>query len=274
MKERDHSSDDTEPSVGSRLKRLRRMIKIYFSEEGASINGFLEGSRPQTNLWNFINSTLPTLGLTFVGLVQEIMGFTPPTIFPKTLQEIFAYSEQLIKEKTWTKAIEWISRGLEMVKAHYVIPLIQKHFKHPGEKQAQALFTCFTVHLVGRVELESIAPQLSGYKQSPTMSGRSKIIVVGGIGSLSNQYKALCAEKGWELIYIENNIKKMRRRKRSDNRSVIAILIIVGANSHPLEGAAKEIAEKQKIPVFYLRSQGSVNGIREMINVISATIAK
>ncbi len=90
--------------------------------------------------------------------------------------------------------------------------------------------------------------------------GRSKqtVIVVGGHGGLSDRYREVAAEHGWDLVHYE---KKVPGGARHGIAHVTLVVVIVGMVSHTLRDQVKNLAAADA-PVVYLRTAFGLGAAR------------
>ena len=96
------------------------------------------------------------------------------------------------------------------------------------------------------------AKQVRGNKQT--------VLVVGGNGGLSDRYREVAAEHGWDLIHYE---KKVPPGARHGLAHVALIVVMVGMVSHTLREQVRNLATADA-PVVYLRT-ASMSALRSAV---------
>ncbi len=86
------------------------------------------------------------------------------------------------------------------------------------------------------------------------------VLVVGGNGGLSDRYREVAAEVGWDLIHYE---KKVPPGARHGIAHVALIVVMVGMVSHTLRDQVRNLAATDA-PVVYLRT-ASVSALRSAV---------
>jgi len=87
--------------------------------------------------------------------------------------------------------------------------------------------------------------------------GKNTVLVVGGNGGLSDRYREVAAEHGWDLVHYE---KKVPPGARHGIARVALVVVMVGMVSHTLRDQVKNLAAADA-PVVYLRT-ASVSALR------------
>jgi uncharacterized protein YgbK (DUF1537 family) len=89
--------------------------------------------------------------------------------------------------------------------------------------------------------------------------GRAKqtVLVVGGNGGLSDRYREVAAEHGWDLVHYE---KKVPPGARHGIAHVALVVVMVGMVSHTLRDQVRSLATADA-PVVYLRT-ASMSALR------------
>jgi len=89
---------------------------------------------------------------------------------------------------------------------------------------------------------------------------RQTVLVVGGNGGLSDRYREVAAEHGWELVHYE---KRVPPGARHGIAHVALIVVMVGMVSHTLRDQVRNLAATDA-PVVYLRT-ASVSALRSAV---------
>lgn len=76
-----------------------------------------------------------------------------------------------------------------------------------------------------------------------------QVLLVGGIGRMEAQYRALVESRGFELIYREKRITG-----GTPPATLAAILVVTPVVSHPLREHAARLAAVCRVPIVYLRA--------------------
>jgi hypothetical protein len=90
--------------------------------------------------------------------------------------------------------------------------------------------------------------------------GKQTVLVVGGNGGLSDRYREVAAEHGWDLVHYE---KKVPPGARHGIAHVALIVVMVGMVSHTLRDQVRNLAAASA-PVVYLRT-ASVSALRSAV---------
>ncbi len=90
--------------------------------------------------------------------------------------------------------------------------------------------------------------------------GKQTVLVVGGNGGLSDRYREVAAEVGWELVHYE---KKVPPGARHGIAHVALVVVMVGMVSHTLRDQVRNLAAADA-PVVYLRT-ASVSALRSAV---------
>ena len=90
--------------------------------------------------------------------------------------------------------------------------------------------------------------------------GKQTVLVVGGNGGLSDRYREVAAEHGWDLVHYE---KKVPPGARHGIAHVALVVVMVGMVSHTLRDQVKSLAATDA-PVVYLRT-ASVSALRSAV---------
>jgi len=90
--------------------------------------------------------------------------------------------------------------------------------------------------------------------------GKQTVLVVGGNGGLSDRYREVAAEHGWDLVHYE---KKVPPGARHGIAHVALIVVMVGMVSHTLRDQVRNLAATDA-PVVYLRT-ASVSALRSAV---------
>ena len=80
--------------------------------------------------------------------------------------------------------------------------------------------------------------------------GKQTVLVVGGNGGLSDWYREVAAEQGWDLVHYE---KKVPPGARHGIARVALVVVMVGMVSHTLRDQVRSLATADA-PVVYLRT--------------------
>jgi hypothetical protein len=91
--------------------------------------------------------------------------------------------------------------------------------------------------------------------------GKHTVLVVGGNGGLSDRYREVAAEVGWDLVHYE---KKVPPGARHGIAHVALIVVMVGMVSHTLRDQVRSLAAADA-PVVYLRT-ASVSALRMAVS--------
>lgn len=91
---------------------------------------------------------------------------------------------------------------------------------------------------------------------------RRQILLVGGIGRMEPQYRALVESYGYELLYRERRILG-----GTPPATLAAILVVASVVSHPLRENAARLAEVCRVPIVYLRAP-SLSQVRRGIEEV------
>lgn len=100
----------------------------------------------------------------------------------------------------------------------------------------------------------------------PGLSSRERgspgrqILLVGGIGRMETQYRALVESRGFELIYRERKITG-----GTPAATLAAILVVTTVVSHPLRDHAARLAGACRVPIVYLRAP-SLSAVRKALD--------
>jgi uncharacterized protein YgbK (DUF1537 family) len=86
---------------------------------------------------------------------------------------------------------------------------------------------------------------------------KQTVLVVGGNGGLSDRYREVAAEHGWDLIHYE---KKVPAGARHAMAHVALVVVMVGMVSHTLRDQVRSLAAADA-PVVYLRT-ASMSALR------------
>ena len=89
---------------------------------------------------------------------------------------------------------------------------------------------------------------------------RQTVLVVGGNGGLSDRYREVAAEHGWDLIHYE---KKVPPGARHGIAHVGLVVVMVGMVSHTLRDQVQRLATAYA-PVVYLRT-ASMSALRSAV---------
>jgi hypothetical protein len=105
-------------------------------------------------------------------------------------------------------------------------------------------------------------PPMSNKNREAEKDGRGKqtVLVVGGNGGLSDRYREVAAEHGWNLVHYE---KKVPPGARHGIAHVALIVVMVGMVSHTLRDQVRNLAAGDA-PVVYLRT-ASVSALRSAV---------
>jgi uncharacterized protein YgbK (DUF1537 family) len=87
------------------------------------------------------------------------------------------------------------------------------------------------------------------------------VLVVGGNGGLTDRYREVAAEHGWELVHYE---KKVPPGARHGIAHVALVVVMVGMVSHTLRDQVKNLAAADA-PVVYLRT-ASASALRSAMS--------
>ncbi len=87
-----------------------------------------------------------------------------------------------------------------------------------------------------------------------------QILLVGGIGRMEAQYRALIESRGFELIYRERKITG-----GTPPATLMAILVVTTVVSHPLREHAARLAAACRVPIVYLRA-ASLSAVRRALD--------
>jgi uncharacterized protein YgbK (DUF1537 family) len=90
--------------------------------------------------------------------------------------------------------------------------------------------------------------------------GKQTVLVVGGNGGLSDRYREVAAEHGWDLIHYE---KKVPAGARHGIAHVALVVVMVGTVSHTLRDQVRHLAAADA-PVVYLRT-ASMSALRSAV---------
>jgi len=90
--------------------------------------------------------------------------------------------------------------------------------------------------------------------------GKQTVLVVGGNGGLSDRYREVAAEHGWDLIHYE---KKVPQGARHGIAHVALVVVMAGMVSHTLRDQVKSLAAADA-PVVYLRT-ASMSALRSAV---------
>jgi uncharacterized protein YgbK (DUF1537 family) len=88
---------------------------------------------------------------------------------------------------------------------------------------------------------------------------KQTVMVVGGNGGLSDRYREVAAEVGWDLIHYE---KKVPPAARHGIAHVALVVVMVGMVSHTLRDQVKNLGTGA--PVVYLRT-ASMSALRTAV---------
>jgi uncharacterized protein YgbK (DUF1537 family) len=89
---------------------------------------------------------------------------------------------------------------------------------------------------------------------------KQTVLVVGGNGGMSDRYREVAAEHGWDLVHYE---KKVPPGARHGIARVALVVVIVGMVSHTLRDQVRSLAAGDA-PVVYLRT-ASVSALRSAV---------
>jgi uncharacterized protein YgbK (DUF1537 family) len=92
------------------------------------------------------------------------------------------------------------------------------------------------------------------------VQGKQTVLVVGGNGGLSDRYREVAAEHGWDLIHYE---KKVPPGARHGIARVALVVVMVGMVSHTLREQVRVLAAADA-PVVYLRT-ASMSALRSAV---------
>lgn len=90
--------------------------------------------------------------------------------------------------------------------------------------------------------------------------GKQTVLVVGGNGGLSDRYREVAAEHGWDLIHYEKKVPPGARHGIAD---VALVVVMVGMVSHTLRDQVRSLAAADA-PVVYLRT-ASMSALRAAV---------
>jgi uncharacterized protein YgbK (DUF1537 family) len=90
--------------------------------------------------------------------------------------------------------------------------------------------------------------------------GKHTVLVVGGNGGLTDRYREVAAEVGWELVHYE---KKVPAGARHGVAHVALVVVVVGMVSHTLRDQVRNLTAGDA-PVVYLRT-ASVSSLRAAV---------
>jgi pyridoxine 5'-phosphate synthase PdxJ len=89
---------------------------------------------------------------------------------------------------------------------------------------------------------------------------KQTVLIVGGHGGLSDRYREVAAEHGWDLVHYE---KKVPPGARHSIAHVALVVVMVGLVSHTLRDQVRSLAAADA-PVVYLRT-ASVSALRSAV---------
>lgn len=78
---------------------------------------------------------------------------------------------------------------------------------------------------------------------------RRQVVLIGGIGRMEPQYRALAEGYGYELLHRER-----RMLGGSPPTALVGVLVVTSVVSHPLREYAARLAEICHVPIVYLRA--------------------
>jgi hypothetical protein len=90
--------------------------------------------------------------------------------------------------------------------------------------------------------------------------GKQTVLVVGGNGGLTDRYREVAAEVGWELVHYE---KKVPPGARHGIAHASLVVVMVGMVSHTLRDQVRSLAAADT-QVVYLRT-ASVSALRSAV---------
>jgi len=91
--------------------------------------------------------------------------------------------------------------------------------------------------------------------------GKQTVLVLGGCGGLSDRYREVVEQHGYELRHYEKRVPAGSRRTGG---RVAMVVVVVGMVSHALRDQARELAEGDA-PIVYLRT-ASVSALRAAVD--------
>lgn len=86
------------------------------------------------------------------------------------------------------------------------------------------------------------------------------VLLVGGIGRMSDAYRAAAASVGASLLHAEHKLPSTPPR-------VDAVLVVAAVCSRPLLTAARDLAAVQRAPIHYLRT-ASISTLRRALEEV------
>lgn len=90
--------------------------------------------------------------------------------------------------------------------------------------------------------------------------GKQTLLVVGGNGGLSDRYREVAAEVGWDLVHYE---KKVPPGARHGIAQAALVVVMVGMVSHTLRDQVRSLSSSDT-KVVYLRT-ASVSALRSAV---------
>jgi hypothetical protein len=88
------------------------------------------------------------------------------------------------------------------------------------------------------------------------------VLVIGGNGGMTNQYRAVIEERGYELRHYEKRVPPAAKR---NGGKIALVVVMVTMVSHALLAHAKTLAEDTRI--VYLRSP-SISALRAAVESV------
>jgi uncharacterized protein YgbK (DUF1537 family) len=97
---------------------------------------------------------------------------------------------------------------------------------------------------------------------------KQTVLVVGGNGGLTDRYREVAAEHGWDLVHYE---KKVPQGARHGIAQVALVVVVVGMVSHTLRDQVKNLSTANA-PIVYVRT-ASASALRAAVAQRAAELA-
>lgn len=242
-----------------KIAKLKEFIALYFKEPHATISHFWRKAEKESEK---LFSLICTLGISeFRKLVREITGhaFAPKKY---CLEEVIAHVKALIALEEWEGAVLWAKAWLEAEGEHATVMIFENCYAKQNQEKAWGYATCLHIRMFGKnKELPTLLNL--GAETQPTPQREPLVLLVGGLGTSSHDYKNIALTFGRKLRHIENALHELVGLKHSRIK-IEVIIIMVNNVSHSLRDCAVEIAFQSSTPVIYLKSN-STTGLKKAL---------
>lgn len=177
----------------------------------------------------------------------EVAAFAKPVkLLPPAPAACLELAERALEAGDQDEACRCAAGGLERAGAGYAARAMQ------GQAEA----------LISALRLQQTLPRSAkGPKHQPEPGPREResqqdVVLCGGIGAMEAQYKAVCTEWGYGLVYCEdrNDVTKLLRGGGRLNLAAVLVCTSVGAKT--MHGHGQEIATRYGVRLITLRTAG------------------